>query len=511
MRPALAIQRIMYRVLEAGWQHWRYIAYPALILPLMALLIGFILPKTYEIQTTILFQEPSKINPFMQDISIDANIKERMSSINALLHSRHVLTNVLRDLKIIQKDHDARHVANEVDRLSSTLSAELEGDGLVTIRVRHTDPMQMSGLLEAVSRRFVEKVLAPAWVSLTNSEEFLDRELTESRKRLEKSENALADFKSKHSEELPMLHASNVARLAKIQTDLSEKRSQFSGAQGALKSLKSRLVQTNPVIGRLEEQIIRYSGELALLKARYTDQHSKVKGVQRALTRLQTERRQLLNNGPDKSNETVRNADQRGTWNVTVDNNQTQPLLVAQMEQMEMARVQVTTLEKEIGVLERAEIDLQSKVRNFGSIERTLQGLERQTKVRRDMHEQMMQRAEMASITGNLSKFEVPSRVKMIDRPFKPPYRVSPLPLPVFGLAGFFGGIMLGVGVIAMQEVANTSVRYPHQLVRLMNVPVLLSIAPQPALDLWSDESSHGDINKERKRRFYHILRKWNG
>ncbi|MDG1286197.1 MAG: hypothetical protein P8P30_01380 [Rickettsiales bacterium] len=485
----IIVERVIYRILEVAWRCRKLIIRPMLIMPILALIVGLILPKTYEMQTTILFQEPSRINPFMDDISISTGLKERMESLNALLHSRHMLVNVLTDLGIITEDADPQDIAREVERVSSTLKATLDGDDLVTISVRHTDPETMNITLDAVARRFIEKVLTPAWTSLSNSEKFLKEEMKKSQKTLTEAENALAEFKSEHSQELPVLHASNVGRLAKIQTDLAEKRSLLSGAEGAAESLEGRLVQTNPIIGKLEEQIIHYSSELALLRARYTRAHSKVKAVQRTLKRLQEERNRMLEMDVTQLDQAVQVASTNHVWNITVDNDKSQPLLVSQMEQMDLAHTRITSLREEIIVLEQAEKELQEKVHNFGGVERQLLGLERKASVHRELHTNMMRRSEMARVTGDLSKFEVPTRVKIIDRPFQPPKRITP-PLFVFAIIGTLGGLMMGCALAAMVNAADTTIRYPYQLAELAGAPVLMNLAPQPAIHLFDLEKT---------------------
>ena len=60
-------------------------------------------------------------------------------------------------------------------------------------------------------------------------------------------------------------------RLVELQQLLSEKQAELAGAEQGLKSIDKQLSQTNPVLGRIEEQIITIRSDLALLRARYTD------------------------------------------------------------------------------------------------------------------------------------------------------------------------------------------------------------------------------------------------
>ena len=57
---------------------------------------------------TVLVQEPARMNPFLNDISIGTNIKERMPALSALLRSEHILARVLTDIGELEPDADPR-------------------------------------------------------------------------------------------------------------------------------------------------------------------------------------------------------------------------------------------------------------------------------------------------------------------------------------------------------------------------------------------------------------------
>ena len=60
---------------------------------------------------------------------------------------------------------------------------------------------------------------------------------------------------------------------------LSEKQQKLialSGAKAKLNALVSKVGQANPILGNLEEKIVRTESELSLLRTRYTEKHSKI-------------------------------------------------------------------------------------------------------------------------------------------------------------------------------------------------------------------------------------------
>ena len=73
------------------WSAWRrryLIVVPIFVIPLLALGIGISSPKKYSSYTTVLIQEAAKMNPFLEDLAVETNLKSRIDALNALLHSR---------------------------------------------------------------------------------------------------------------------------------------------------------------------------------------------------------------------------------------------------------------------------------------------------------------------------------------------------------------------------------------------------------------------------------------
>ncbi len=114
-------------------------------------------------------------------------------------------------------------------------------------------------------------------------------------KALQKAETNFAEFKNKNVTELPELHLSNISHLTQLKQRLSERQVEIAGAIRSLDGLDQKLSKTNPVLGRIEEQIIRIRSELTLNRTRYTDKHSSIQSALRNLQRLEKERQDINN------------------------------------------------------------------------------------------------------------------------------------------------------------------------------------------------------------------------
>ncbi len=464
-------------ILWAAWRRRYLICMPILIMPFLGLAVGILSPKKYETYTTILIQETAKQNPFLEDLAVATNLKSRMEALNALLHSRHILTEVAFKLGLINKEMDETQRRREIAQLSKALRSRLVGEDLIKITYTSNTPKGMAETLQLVSLRFVERVIAPQRSSIMQSETFLQSELEKRRTDLNEAEAQLAEYKSKFASELPELHSANVTRLSHLRALLAERRTALEGARAEEQKVRERLSLTNPVVGKIEEAIVELMAELTTLRARYTDRHTRIQAALRRLKALENERTKVMSQTPKLEGQNLDRLWNMATSNGFQNQNGVQPLLVSQLERLQDAQNKNDRLEEEITSLERELETLSEKVNGFGEHERRLNELHREIEVRRKIYADLAERHQLARVTGALGKSEESERVKLIDPPFTP-LAPSNLPLIFFVAAGVIGGICFGIGLAFIIEMIDTSVRRKDTLSQIINAPVFIRIPP---------------------------------
>jgi polysaccharide chain length determinant protein (PEP-CTERM system associated) len=459
-----------------------------LIMPVVVLAVGVLSPKKYETYTTILIQEAAKQNPFLQDLTVATNLKSRMEALNALLHSRHILQEVALNQGLINEEMSDRENAMALDLLSKSLTSKLVGEDLIKITYRAAKPEGMEELLKLVSMRFVERVIAPQRSAIFSSERFLEQELQQRLAELTEAEQALAEYNSKYASELPDLHGGNVMRLTQMKETLSQRMVELQGAEAARKSLKSRLSQTNPVIGRIEDEIVETLSELAIIRSRYTDNHSSIQAAKRRLESLREERAKVLAESRELNPEELERL-----WNLAASKtsnsgeNASQPLLVSQLERLQEAESQYQRLKEEVTELEAEVTRVTGRVSAYGEHDRRLNELNRDITVKRKIYEDLTERHQKAQITGALGRAEESERVKLIDPPFTPT-TPSTMPLVMYLIAGIAGGIFGGIGLGVVAELLDTGVWRRDALAKLIDAPVFTRIPGLPSDEISIEE-----------------------
>lgn len=466
----LVLKRLFYLV-NAAWRQRYIIALPILIMPVLGILISLSTPRKYETAATILIQEPSMQNPFLKDLMVETNLKKRMEALNALVHSRHILTEVAVKQGMIdedEKDLSKKEIA--ISKLSKSLKVSLIGNELVRIEYQAPKVEGMVDTLNLIALRFVERVIAPQRYSIYKSRDFLEKELNSREQDLLEAEAKLATYKSDFASELPELHARNVIRLTQIKDDLADRKTALNGAQARYENLRERVSQTNPVIGRIEEKIVAMMGELAVLRARYTDQHSSIRALKRKIKSLEDERARTLSSSKKINIEDLERLWDRASM-IETDKGEA-PLLVEQLKQLQSVESEIQGLEQEVKSLEQEFEENSQKVKNFGSHEKEITNLERDIEVKRKIYEDLASRHQLAEVTGALGKYEESDRVKMIDPPFEPTHP-SNWPIPVYLIAGLFTGIFLGTGLGSVSEIADTRIYTTEKLEKILDTTVI--------------------------------------
>ncbi|MCE4936429.1 GumC family protein [Aliivibrio fischeri] len=473
----ITLSQRIFIILESAWRRRYLIVLPIILMPFIGLTIAKLAPKHYDSHTSMLIQETAKMNPFLEDLAVSTMLKERLSALQTLLHSRHILGLVAEERGYIHESMSPQAIDNEINQLSANLSVSMAGKDLIRIDYRANNPDGMKDTLEAVSRHFTEQLLAPERSSMKDSSQFLADNIEFRRQELDAAEEKLAEFKSQENTVLPEMQITSLDRLTKLKQRLYERQAELAGAKKRLGSIDLQLSKTNPVIGKIEEQIIRIRGELTLLQAKYTPQHSKVQGKLRNLNRLEEERSRLLSQTqPGLSSEQL--------WDIASSNSvedlaKAPPILLSQLEELQQATSKVDALTEETRVLESMIKDIELQASAFGQNEKVLYQLQRDLTLKRELYNDLVERFEMAKLTRSLGVFEQEKRVKIIDRPYTPS-GPSNLPIILYAIAGIVGGIGLGVGMAVIAELCDTSIRRKDEIKALNPAPVLSRIPPQP-------------------------------
>jgi polysaccharide chain length determinant protein (PEP-CTERM system associated) len=463
---------IIRLLLYAAWRRRYLICVPIVMMIPIGIIGSRFAPKVYEAKTILLLQETGKDNPFLKDYAVGLHVKDRISALQALLKSEHVLRAVLSDIHGADIEKDQRKLAMMMRQLGTDISVQLVGSDLLELKLKGSQPQGLGKLLSAISKRFLERLLSPEQSTLGATQEFLKQQKEMRRSALEEAELEFARFKAQNSDKLPAIYTTNVQRLGAMRQKLEEKTMELSAANASFGDMRRQLARTNPIVGRLEESIVQVTSELTALRSRYTDSHSDVQAAERKLQRLEEERRTYIEDA-----KRIDQLDVERLWNLAAgqhnkDDKAPPPLLVSQLLRLQEAQAKRVALQNDVDQLKAAVDDLQRVMAQYAPIEQQQGRLEKEVQSARDLYDQFMKRYDNASTSRALGVFEAPERIKVIDAPQDPTIPTT-LPKFVFAIAGIFAGIALGIGLAVAAEMLDQRVRTTGDFTDLARVPVI--------------------------------------
>ncbi|UTT84836.1 chain-length determining protein [Vibrio pelagius] len=463
----------LLQILYGAWRQRYVIVIPMLILPIVGLLVANLTPKKYDSHTSMLIQETAKMNPFLEDIAVSTMLKDRINALKTLLHSRHVLYSVAEELKLIDSSMSNIEQEEVINDLSQRLMVTQLGKDFLKISLTSHTPDRMEETLKYVSEHFIAQLLAPERSSIEDSSNFLAIHIEKRREALDQAEQALALYRNNNIESTPEIQSQSLNRLAALKQSLSEKEAEMAGVKKSLGSMDQQLSRTNPVIGKIEDQIIDIRSELTLLQAKYTNKHSAVQAKLRELDRLESERKTLLEmKQPNMNSDQLWDIASSNTFN---DVSELQPLLVTQLHSLQLVRARFESLKEETKSLKTMIFELENKANNFGQSAKEMYRLQRDVQIKRQLYDELVERYEMAQLTGSLGVFEQNKRVKIIDLPYTPSIP-SNMPSFIFAIAGLLAGVGFGIGLAILFELFDSSVKGSAQVEQVLGIPVITVI-----------------------------------
>ncbi|TMO25085.1 sugar transporter [Pseudoalteromonas sp. S4492] len=484
------IKRLIYLGLYALYTRIKLFIIPFCIIPIVVIALGLSAQKQYTNHATILIEESALLNPYLDDLSFSFQLSDRMAALRTLVISRKVLIAVAKETQLIAEDASPKQVEEIHQQLSKALSLSLIGDELVRINFIWHDQTQMKPVLEKVVEKFIERLLAPTKASLDTSEQFFFKQLDSLREELELSEEALAVFKTQNSNTLPDVLHSNRQTFDNLLSEKQQKLIALSGAKAKLNALVSKVGQANPILGNLEEKIVRTESELSLLRTRYTEKHSKIIEKKRTLANLKN-RQQALLESSEKLDTT--NLDQLWQMVNTLPSGdgKESSVLVSQLLALEEARNNLLQQEQEFAMLEEQVKLVSERLLVTSDVEKQLRKLERDYEVKQSLYKDMLSRYEMAKVTGKLVKYEGPDKVKTIERAYSPTQPIN-TSMVMTVIVGLILGIFTGGASVFVAALCDSHLKDIKTIEKLTSAQVVT------VLPIVNAETNFGNIEGDK-------------
>jgi polysaccharide chain length determinant protein (PEP-CTERM system associated) len=432
---------------------------------------------------TLIMVVPQRIPDSYVKSTVTAKIEDRLPGISQQILSRSRLERIITDLALYPEERRTGIMEDVVQRMRNDIQVGIEkGDSFRVSYVSH-DAKTAQKVTERLASLFIEESLRDRENLAEDTNQFLDSQLEDARRRLIEHEKKLEDYRRRFSGELPTQATANLQAIQTTQLQLQSladamdrERERRLLIERQLADLQSSpdpvialpapapgsadVVPVEPTAQQLESARAR----LHLLEARLKPDHPDVRMVQKVIRDLEAKERAELRMPapaepkPERPQTLAELSRQRRIRD-----------LKAQIDDLDKNLQEKQQLEKE----RRAVVaQYQARLDAIPTRESELVELTRDYTTLQTAYQSLLTKREDSKLAANLERRNIGEQFKVLDpakipeRPFSPNRR-----LIYAGGAG--GGLALAILIAAFEEYRDSTLKREADVVRLFDLPVL--------------------------------------
>jgi polysaccharide chain length determinant protein (PEP-CTERM system associated) len=457
-------------------RRWWLILLPAVLGAAAAYGVSSRLPNQYQSQTLIMLV-PQRVPDSYVKSTVTARIEDRLATIDDQILSRSRLERIILDLNLYEDLRRRLPMEDVVLRMRRDIGPiKIEGKESFRISYISRDARTAQKTTERLASLFIEENLRDRENQAEATNQFLDSQLEDARRRLIEHERKLERYRSQFSGELPSQATANLQAIQNVQVQLQTLTEATDRARERRLLLERQLVevQSDPVavlpptpgtptpVESTAQQLQTAEARLQLLLGHATPDHPDVKMVQRTIrdlrARLEREARVTPDAPVDTSAIGPESLRQRRLRDLKSQIEDVDRQIVDKQEQERRLRSDIATYQNKLNAVPKHESELVELTRDYATLQTSYQNL--------------LQKREESKIAANLERRNIGEQFKVLDPARIPERPFSPNRL-LINLGGAIGGLVLGAGLTLLFEFTDSALKSEENVIRLLNVRVI--------------------------------------
>jgi len=418
--------------------------------------VVFVLPDRYEASARIYVDTQSILKPLMSGLAVQPNVEQQVTMLSRTLISRPNVEKLVRMADLDLKNQSKAQQEATIETVTGNLSIQSSGrDNLYILGYRDNDPETAKRVVQSLVSIFVESSLGATRKDTSTATTFINEQIKSYEAKLEEAETRLKEFRLKNLSNVGGGDGKDsAARIAELGSQLERARLEYrealnarDAAKGQLEAEKARGGQQTTVQSLMQEssanvstpeldaRLAEHRRNLDGLLQRYTDQHPDIIATRKLIKDLEEQKKKEMAELRKQS------------MNVpTASVGQSSGSLAMQelVRIMATAEVQVAALKARVDEYSSRYGAAMAALKTAPQVEAEAAQLNRDYAIHKRNYEDLVQRREQASISGELDVASGVADFRVIDPPRANPKPVAPNRLLL--LAGAMAAA-LGVGL----------------------------------------------------------------
>ena len=459
------VDDIMAMVRRRFW----IIVLPVLLFGAGAIAILDQIPNKYRSDTLILVV-PQRVPESYVRSTVTARIEDRLQSISQQLLSRTRLERIIRDFELYQAERQKMAMEDVVERMRADIHVQMDKGEAFRVSYIATAPVVAQKVTQQLASLFIEENLRDREMLADATNQFLDTQLEDARRRLVEQEKQLEEYRVQHSGELPSQLQSNLQVSQNLQTQLQGLIDSSNRDRDRRLVLERMLLETEsaPVVASPASQEKSPAAQLEVLQQTLASLEARLKPTHPDVIQTKSQIRdmeakiaanpELASGVPEASTVTGELARRRRIEALKAEI-QTLDLQLAEKESRRREFVaQISGYDSRIAAVPARESELSSLTRDYETLQK--------------MYTDLLAKREQSKVAANLERRQIGEQFNVLD-PARLPERPFSPNRPLMILAGLAAGLAFGVGLAGLLEFRDTTLRSDADIRATLALPLL--------------------------------------
>jgi polysaccharide chain length determinant protein (PEP-CTERM system associated) len=440
------------------------------------------LPDDYQASARVFVDTQSILKPLLSGMTTVPNVEQQVSIMSRTLLSRPNVEKVMRMVDLDIKAKTPKENEEILDDLMKELKITGTGrDDIYTITYSNPNPRIAKDVVQSLLTIFVEGSIGDKKNDSEKAIQFLDEQIMNYETKLATAENALKEFKIKHSGSLPQ-GGDYGTQVQAAADQLNQARLDLREAEQARNAIQSQIYGNgaggkNAIVNpELDARILAMQKNLDTMRMQYTEQHPDIVATKRLLKQLEAQKVEEAKNFKP-------GVDRGANYS---------PMLQQLNVALSAAEARVASMRARVDEYTVRYDRLKMQSVNGPELESQMAQLNRDYQVNRDNYQQLVSRREAARLSGDLSKTTDMIKFRVIDPPTVPLRPAGPDRLRLASLV-FFGSLLAGVAIALLLSQLRPTYLSQQGLRESTGLPILGSVSMN-----WTDHEK-----AKRRRSFF--------
>lgn len=473
-------------------RYWWILPITVLVCGAIGTTVARILPKKYMSQTLVLVDQPTVPSDIVKPV-VTEDLNHRLSTMQEQILSRSRLEPIIDKLGLYSADRGKVHIEDLVERLRTSVEvkplepmAGTQNHSLpgFYVNVIFANPQLAQQICTEITSMFMEQNAHALEEQAARTTSFLSQQLDEAKAKLDEQDARLAEFKRRYLGSLPEEEQTNLSLLMGMNSQLEANTQALNRAQQDKTFNESLLSQqeanwkASPTSGQnaqtLDQQLSALQDQLTVLQSRYTAEHPDVIKLKDSVDEM----KKRIAASPQNNGSESEIPHAAGS----------EPAQIQQMRaKLHQDELNITELTKRQVQIQNQISVLQGRVEASPVVEQQFKEMTRSYQSALEFYNELLKKRDNSAMARDLEHQQEGEQFRVLDPPSLPDKPTFPKTLYFVG-GGLAAGLALGLGLMALIAVSDTSMHTEQDVEICLKLPVLTLV---PTLDVTA-----GDANR---------------